>query len=979
MKKIILLITFIIVSIISGYSQGVPQGMNYQAVARDKNGDVMADKKISLKINLYSSKEEKVVHFTETHSVVTSKLGLFSLVIGQGEPIYGLFDAIPWSTDEIWIEVLVQNEGENAYTPIVSSKLYTVPYAFVAGSVVGQSTEGNELKYKITYCPCNDGLKKLSVLYTGASGVTIKVYRNSNLTELVNTFAGVNTGDILLFDASAYSDQKFKDVTYVQTIGGATTVTKVNTKCSDYDEDLNNPVAGETFGNFSILSHTDKANATCTACDMKPDWKVGGNALFDACNLLGTKSNTDLNLITNNIERMRILKSGNVNITNSLDVNVDLTGRRNILLNTIPGSTTGIAGITSLTNTANATSPSTGALRVSGGAGILLDLHVGGSIFNGSALSVGGIISTSDATESTAPTNGALIVAGGAGIGKRLNVQGAGKFYTTFEAVGASILGSTLTVAGVTTINNNFKVKNNSADYVAIVENTNTSTGDGLLIKLGKIATKNNATAIASDAALSAINQTLLNPTVITNITNLLDNNSGNDPNITEFILATIPSGSEAVQFAQTTAATLCYAGIEITNTAVGYLNTYLVDNTNTGLNLPLNITAPINSALSLPYDLTAPINSGLGLPINLTASINSGLNLPVSFSILTALNSAIDILVPDGDLPGPSITLVPALPPLSIPAIPPVIFPAIPNLTLPAIPHIPTINTNTCDILGEPYNFASLTLNDVWAANPLNHDNTFITFADNSAGNYALGAVTAQSVTDWLAGYLTPKNVYHVLNVFSGLDPKKIWAEMKEQAIVFKDDYLKIGVQYSSGSGDYAEWLERANANENITAGDIVCVKGGKITKDLSGAEQVMAVSFRPIVLGNIPTPGKEAMGNNVAFMGQIPVKVMGPVVSGDYIVGKMATPGYGVAINPDNMTTEDFKNAVGRSWDTDNSNGAKMVNTVVGVHNGDFVKIVQKLEAKIANSDKRMESIEAKLEQITKTIPNSHSFSRK
>jgi hypothetical protein len=34
--------------------------------------------------------------------------------------------------------------------------------------------------------------------------------------------------------------------------------------------------------------------------------------------------------------------------------------------------------------------------------------------------------------------------------------------------------------------------------------------------------------------------------------------------------------------------------------------------------------------------------------------------------------------------------------------------------------------------------------------------------------------------------------------------------------------------------------------------------------------------------------------------------------------------------------MTLEDFKYAVGRSWGDNQESGAKMVNTVVGVHNG-------------------------------------------
>jgi hypothetical protein len=42
--------------------------------------------------------------------------------------------------------------------------------------------------------------------------------------------------------------------------------------------------------------------------------------------------------------------------------------------------------------------------------------------------------------------------------------------------------------------------------------------------------------------------------------------------------------------------------------------------------------------------------------------------------------------------------------------------------------------------------------------------------------------------------------------------------------------------------------------------------------------------------------------------------------------------------------MTVEDFKYAVGRSWDASTDSGPKLVNTVTGVHNGDFIHILEK-----------------------------------
>ena len=77
MKKIIyttLLVFFIIQTVIA---QTVPRGMNYQAVARDKTGEVLPNQEIFLRINLVSqpTTASEVVYYSEIHRAVTNSLG----------------------------------------------------------------------------------------------------------------------------------------------------------------------------------------------------------------------------------------------------------------------------------------------------------------------------------------------------------------------------------------------------------------------------------------------------------------------------------------------------------------------------------------------------------------------------------------------------------------------------------------------------------------------------------------------------------------------------------------------------------------------------------------------------------------------------------------------------------------------------------------------------------------------------------------
>ncbi|MDZ7765197.1 MAG: hypothetical protein U5K00_12340 [Melioribacteraceae bacterium] len=84
---------------------------------------------------------------------------------------------------------------------------------------------------------------------------------------------------------------------------------------------------------------------------------------------------------------------------------------------------------------------------------------------------------------------------------------------------------------------------------------------------------------------------------------------------------------------------------------------------------------------------------------------------------------------------------------------------------------------------------------------------------------------------------------------------------------------------------------------NEEISSGDIVGINGGKISKNTSRAEYISVVSTSPIILGNMPIKEIETHFEKVAFMGQVPVKVIGIVKTGDYILPSGLNDGVGIA----------------------------------------------------------------------------------
>ena len=275
----------------------------------------------------------------------------------------------------------------------------------------------------------------------------------------------------------------------------------------------------------------------------------------------------------------------------------------------------------------------------------------------------------------------------------------------------------------------------------------------------------------------------------------------------------------------------------------------------------------------------------------------------------------------------------------------------------VPAIPNIP------CDALGLP-TLSVPNISFVNVSNSLTNNNQFISFVDKD--NRELGSIRAQSVTDWEFDYLDGTYFVNLMAGMVGIDLVNGIANAIAGFTNLAKSYNHLGVEYASGHGDYAEWLERVDPKEIISAGDIVGVKGGKVSKNIKGAEQILAVSHNPIVLGNAPTKEKEPYGNKIAFTGQVPVKVLGPVSMGDYIIAKGDIEGYGIAVNPVNITTDDLKLAVGRSWETNLNDGPKMVNTLIGVDNGDYIKIMKDSQDKINDVEMRMKTMEKKLDNI-------------
>ncbi|MCW3127428.1 MAG: hypothetical protein JWO03_3086 [Bacteroidetes bacterium] len=121
------------------YAQA-PQGINYQAVARDAQGAVLANRAISVRFTIHDLSASGNIVFQELHSLNTNAFGLFNTAIGSGNAggISNLAN-VHWGTGAKYLQVEVDIVGGANYTDMGTSQLMSVPYALFSGNGIGST------------------------------------------------------------------------------------------------------------------------------------------------------------------------------------------------------------------------------------------------------------------------------------------------------------------------------------------------------------------------------------------------------------------------------------------------------------------------------------------------------------------------------------------------------------------------------------------------------------------------------------------------------------------------------------------------------------------------------------------------------------------------------------------------------------------------------------------------------------------------
>jgi len=137
-------------------AQDVPQAINFQAIARDANSEVMANTPIMIQLTILDGSPEGELVYREIRSLTTNAYGSFSFQIGRDPYMaVGEFADIDWAGGRKFLKIDYDPTATLSFNLSLGTvEFVSVPYAFAAGSVsyidATGANDGDVLAYNAT-------------------------------------------------------------------------------------------------------------------------------------------------------------------------------------------------------------------------------------------------------------------------------------------------------------------------------------------------------------------------------------------------------------------------------------------------------------------------------------------------------------------------------------------------------------------------------------------------------------------------------------------------------------------------------------------------------------------------------------------------------------------------------------------------------------------------------------------------------------
>ena len=254
---------FILALIFNAVGQ-VPLGFNYQGVARDNSGNPLSDTNLGVKVSILDGSASGEEVYSETHAVSTNDIGLFSIIIGDGNVASGSFENIDWSVGK-YLEISMDMEGGSDYEKLGTVELLSVPYALYSDRSGGDADadpeneiqdiflEGSQLSISEGSTVELSGLiedddpdstneiQDISLLesqLTISEGSTVDlsvINTDSQTLELDSTTLSISNGNYIKLDSISSDDQTLNEVLSQGADAGGVVISNIGDPVNDQD------------------------------------------------------------------------------------------------------------------------------------------------------------------------------------------------------------------------------------------------------------------------------------------------------------------------------------------------------------------------------------------------------------------------------------------------------------------------------------------------------------------------------------------------------------------------------------------------------------------------------------------------------------------------------------------------------------------------------------------------------------------------
>lgn len=135
-KFLLFLLPLYVCTIFStGFCQA-PDGINYQAIARDSMGAEIKNQSLGIRVGLLLGSPTGILIYEETHTTFTNQFGLFTIILGQGLSTGNGSVSNPsninWGAGTYFLKIEIDANGSSNYIVAGTMQLLSVPYALYA-------------------------------------------------------------------------------------------------------------------------------------------------------------------------------------------------------------------------------------------------------------------------------------------------------------------------------------------------------------------------------------------------------------------------------------------------------------------------------------------------------------------------------------------------------------------------------------------------------------------------------------------------------------------------------------------------------------------------------------------------------------------------------------------------------------------------------------------------------------------------------